>query len=102
MDSGKVEYDFDRIWSGLPSRKKVSIIFLYKGFQNSTLFNLGIVKPNFSLMKYQFLMCYPYQPDSEVDQWVRVANYLKSESSSLLVTIELNKNNKFRNKNYFQ
>lgn len=78
MDSGKVEYDFDQIWSGLSIKEKACLTFLYKEFQNSILFNLGLLKPNFNLMKYQFLMCYPYQPDSEDDQWVREVSTLSN------------------------
>ena len=53
-------------------------MFLYDEFGNSTLLNLAFVKPNFNLINFQFLMCYPYQPDSEDEKWVREVSTLSN------------------------
>jgi len=80
FDSDKVKRDFDLLWNALSTRKKASLRFLYNEFYNTTLLNLSFVKPNFNLTRYQFLMCYPYQPDSEEEKMVRkvstLANFL--------------------------
>lgn len=84
VDSDKVESDFDKIWTSLSIRKKASVMFLYNEFDNSTLLNLAFVKPNFNLLNYQFLMCYPYQPDSEEEKMVREVSTL----SNFLIQLE--------------
>jgi hypothetical protein len=80
VDSVKVENDFDEIWSSLSMREKVAMNFLYHRFGNATLLNLGFLRPTFDMFNYQYLMCFPYQPDSEDEQMVRevstLANYL--------------------------
>jgi hypothetical protein len=74
----QVRIDFDGIWDTLSPVQKASLIFLYFEFQNSTLLNLAFLKPNFSLSNYQFLLCYPYQPDSEEANWVREISTLSN------------------------
>jgi len=78
INSDKVEDDFDRIWSTLSKREKASLLFLYNEFQNSTLLNLAFVKPKFNLMNYQFLMCNPYQPESEDEQFISEVSTLSN------------------------
>jgi hypothetical protein len=80
IDQEKVERDFDLIWSSFSIKKKAALKFLFDEFENATLLNLGFIMPNFNLSNYQYLMCYPYQPDSEEERMVRevstLANYL--------------------------
>lgn len=70
FENSKVEADFKKLWENLTINKKAALKYLYNEFRNTTLLNLAFIKPQFDLMDYQYLMCYPYQPDSEDQDWV--------------------------------
>ncbi|HZH86646.1 MAG TPA: hypothetical protein VFD77_04965 [Brumimicrobium sp.] len=64
VDPEKVENDFNNMWPTLSLKKKAILFYLSFEFQNTTLLNIGLLRPNFSLTHYQFLMGYPYEPNS--------------------------------------
>lgn len=76
VDKKLVFNDFDSIWENAKLKQKATLGFLYSEFQNSTLLNLAFIKPDFDLNRYLFLMCYPYQPDSKDENWVRTVSTL--------------------------
>jgi hypothetical protein len=76
IDEEKVGRDFDTLWENLSFRKRATLLYLFDEFENSTLLNLAFVRPNFDLKNYQFLMCYPLQPDSKEEKMIRVTSSL--------------------------
>jgi hypothetical protein len=76
IDEEKVGRDFDTLWENLSFRKRAALLYLFDEFENSTLLNLAFVRPNFDLKNYQFLMCYPLQPDSKEEKMIRVTSSL--------------------------
>lgn len=76
VDNKLVFNDFDGIWGNLKLKQKAALGFLYSEFYNSTLLNLAFIKPDFNLNRYLTLMCYPYQPDSKDENWVRTVSTL--------------------------
>ncbi len=75
----KITDDFRALWSSFSKRQQVTLVYLFRKFENSTLLNLAFLKPDFDLYRYQILMCHPYQPDEPDDFIVRyistLANY---------------------------
>ncbi len=64
VDPEKVEHDFDNLWATLSLKERAILLYLSHEFQNTTLLNLGYLKPDFNLAHYQFLMSYPYEINS--------------------------------------
>lgn len=79
-DFSLVKTDFLKLWTGLSYYQKTALSYLNYTFDNSTLFNLSFLLPDFDVLDYISKMCSPFQPDSENEQVIRkeitLVNYM--------------------------
>lgn len=79
LDKELADVIFNKLWENSTRRQKTVLLFLDMQFRNTALLNMVFWHDDFDLDYYLYLMCFPYQPDSDDEQWVRtigsLANY---------------------------
>ena len=79
LNAEKATQRFSEVWKEFSDQQKSLLLFLDEQFGNTPLLNMAFFDAGFSLDHYIYCMCFPYQPDSDDEQNIRlvssIANY---------------------------